>query len=132
MTGSATGLDSSALPRRVLIVDDNVDSAESLATLVGLWNHQVRTAYDGAAALEVAASFLPEIVVLDIGLPGMNGYELASQLHSRPEFGSPLLVALTGYGQEDDRQRSHAAGFSYHLTKPADLEALQRVLDGVQ
>jgi CheY-like chemotaxis protein len=82
--------------------------------------------------LALAASFLPEVIILDIGLPGINGYELASRLRSRPEFGSPLLIALTGYGQEDDRERSRAAGFSHHLTKPADLEELQRLLAGVQ
>jgi two-component system CheB/CheR fusion protein len=118
----------SCASRRVLIVDDNMDAAESLATLLGLLNHDVRTAHDGPSALKLAARFLPQVIVLDIGLPGVDGYELAAQLRRQPELGQPLLIALTGYGQEDDRQRAHAAGFDHHLTKPADLDALQQLI----
>lgn len=111
---------------RVLVVDDNHDAADSLAMLLRLAGHDVRTAYNGSAALELSASFGPEAVVLDIGLPGMNGYELARRF--RTYAAPPLLIALTGYGQEEHRQRAEEAGFDHHLVKPPDLERLQRIL----
>jgi PAS domain S-box-containing protein len=114
-------------PRRVLVVDDNVDAAESSALLLRLSGHHVETAHDGPAALERVATFHPSIVLLDIGLPGLDGYEVARRLRSIPDNRSLLLVAITGYGQLSDKERAHAAGFDHHLTKPIDpalLEAL--------
>jgi len=114
--------------RRLLLVDDNVDAVESLAILLKADGHDVRTAHDGASALAMVESFQPDLVVLDIGLPGMNGYEIAQRIRSRPELGAPTLVARTGYGQQEDRKRARAAGFDHHFIKPADVGALQRLL----
>ena len=114
--------------RRLLLVDDNVDAVESLAVLLRSDGHEVRTAHDAASALALVESFRPDLVVLDIGLPGMNGYELAQRIRARPELGAPTLVALTGYGQQEDRKRARAAGFDHHFIKPADVNALQRLL----
>ena len=116
------------MAKRILVVDDNVDAVESLAMLLKADGHDVRTAHDGARALELAESFHPELIVLDIGLPGMNGYELAQRIRARPDLGAPTLVALTGYGQQEDRKRARAAGFDHHFIKPADVGALQRLL----
>jgi signal transduction histidine kinase len=112
--------------RKILVVDDNADAAESLATLLALDGHQVRTAGDAEQATLIAREFRPELAVLDIGLPRRNGYELAQDLrkHCVPP---PVLVAVTGWGQEEDRQRARAAGFDEHLTKPVDPEALRRL-----
>jgi len=112
--------------RRILVVDDNHDSAESLALLLELQGHDVRTAFTGPAAIETASAFRPEIVLLDIGLPGMDGYEVARRL--RADLGRVRLIALTGYGRDEDRDRSREAGFDHHLVKPVDLEALKRML----
>ena len=114
--------------RRVLIVDDNEDAAHSLALLLRLIGQDVRTAHDGPAALEVVRDFQPDIAFLDIGLPGMNGYELAKRLRQEPGGDKVFLVALTGWGQEEDRRRSREAGFDHHLTKPADPAALEPLL----
>jgi signal transduction histidine kinase/CheY-like chemotaxis protein len=113
---------------RVLVVDDNVDAAQSLAVLLNLWGHEVCTAHDGAAALEAAQAWQPEVVLLDIGLPGMDGYEVARRLRAAQGPARPLLVALTGYAQEEDRRRSREAGFDRHLVKPADPETLEVLL----
>src|SRR5262249_53580661 len=114
--------------RRVLIVDDNVDAAETLAVLVRLWGHEVRVAFTGPEALRIAEQFRPEIIVLDIGLPEINGYDVARRLRQHPGFAKAMLIALTGYGQEDDRRRSDEAGFDHHVTKPVLPEALRRLL----
>jgi CheY-like chemotaxis protein len=114
--------------RRVLVVDDNEDAALSLAELLGLWGHEARTALDGPAALEIAQVWHPEIVLLDIGLPGMDGYEVAGRLRHQPACAGALIVALTGYGGEDDRRRALESGFDSHLTKPASVERLQVLL----
>jgi PAS domain S-box-containing protein len=114
--------------RRVLVVDDNVDAAESVAMVLRLWGHDVRVAHNGPEALRAADEYLPEVVVLDIGLPGMSGYEVAQQLRQEPRFRGLVLAALTGYGQDSDRRRSAEAGFDHHLTKPVTPEALQQVL----
>jgi two-component system CheB/CheR fusion protein len=118
-----------ARPGRVLVVDDNVDVAESVALLLqeGL-GHEVRVAHSGPQALELAREFRPEAVICDIGLPGMDGYEVARRLRRLPEGDSALLVALSGYGQEEDRQRSREAGFDVHLLKPVGWATLQPVL----
>lgn len=114
--------------RRILVVDDNVGAAKMLALLLTrISDHQVHTAHDGLSALEAARDHRPEIVLLDIGLPRMNGYEVARRLRQRPEFEQTVLVALTGYGSEDDRRRSIEAGFDEHLVKPPSLESLQRL-----
>jgi signal transduction histidine kinase/CheY-like chemotaxis protein len=115
--------------RRVLVVDDNVDAAQAVAALMGLLGHTVRVAHDGPQALAEAERFEPEIAFLDLGLPGLDGYQLAQALRQRAN-GSPLprLVALTGYALESDRARSAAAGFADHLVKPVDLSSLERVL----
>ncbi|MEP6802029.1 MAG: PAS domain S-box protein [Acidobacteriota bacterium] len=115
---------------RILVVDDSVDSAEGLARLLEMTGHAVRTAYDGPAALEAALTFRPAVVVLDIGLPGMDGYEVARRLREQPEFKETLLVALTGYGHEEDRRRTAEAGFRHHLVKPVRAEALLALLRG--
>ncbi len=123
-------LDRPAPPRRVLVVDDNVDAAESLAMLLRVGRHDVRTAQDGATALQVAEAFRPEVVLLDLGLPRMDGFEVARRLREQEGVEKALLVALTGHGQEEDRRRSLEAGFDAHLVKPADPAALQRLLAG--
>jgi PAS domain S-box-containing protein len=114
--------------RHILIVDDNVDAAESLALVLRMTGHEVRTAYRGPAALEAARAYPPEVVLLDIGMPGMDGYEVARRLRQELGLKHLLLVALTGYGQEEDRRRSREAAIDYHLIKPVDPEALQALL----
>jgi len=115
-------------PRRILVVDDNRDSAESLARLLQMFDHEARTAYDGPTALQAVDSFRPDVIVLDIGMPGMDGYEVARQLRLKPRPARLLIIALTGYGTDADRQRCYEAGIDHHLTKPARLEALQALL----
>jgi len=115
--------------RHVLVVDDNVDAAQSLAILLRLHGHHVRIAYGGEQALTAVAAEKPDLALLDIGMPGMNGYEVARQLRDRHGTGDLTLVALTGWGQEQDRRRSKEAGFDHHLTKPVELATLQAVLE---
>ncbi len=115
-------------PRRILVVDDNQDSAESLAMLLRLFGNDVRTAHDGHLALAVAEAYRPDVVLLDIGLPGMNGYDMARAIRKMPALDQAVLVALTGYGAEEDRRRSREAGFDAHLVKPVDLGTLQELL----
>jgi CheY-like chemotaxis protein len=111
-------------PRRILIVDDHPDVTASLARLLRLNGHEVRTALNGSTALEALALYRPEIILLDIGLPGMDGYEVAQLIRKQPDMESVVLIALTGYGQDEDRRRSREAGFDHHLVKPVDLDAL--------
>jgi len=117
--------------RRVLVVDDNVDSAESMAVLLRLYGHDVRLAHDGEAALEEARSFRPDVMFLDINLPKMDGYEVARRLRLEPAMGGLTLVAMTGYGQEEERRRTREAGFHSHLVKPVDFEMLQELLSSL-
>jgi CheY-like chemotaxis protein len=117
-----------AVGRRILIVDDSEDSAESLAMLLQLDGHETHKAYDGAAAIEAVARLRPEVVLLDIGLPGLNGYEVCSRIREEPWGKELMLVALTGWGQEEDRQRSRDAGFDAHLVKPVDHQVLLKLL----
>jgi CheY-like chemotaxis protein len=124
--------DRAASPRRVLVVDDNADGADSLSLLLRVGGHDVRTAYDGPTALQVAVGFRPEVVLLDIGLPRMDGYEVARRLRGHAGLENVMLVALTGYGQDEDRRRSADAGFDSHLVKPADPVALQALLSSVR
>jgi signal transduction histidine kinase/CheY-like chemotaxis protein len=119
-----------AAGRRVLVVDDNVDAAETLGRILELAGHRVWIAHDGKEALELAGSERPEVVLLDIGLPKLDGYEVARRLRLDPDLRGALLVAITGYGKEEDRDRGRAAGFDHHLVKPVDLAALQGLLAG--
>lgn len=114
--------------RRVLVVDDNQDAAQSTAMLLELFGHEVRCAHDGPTALAVAEDFRPDAILLDIGLPGMNGYEVAEQLRRTPSTRGTLLIAVTGYGQPEDRSRARAAGFDHHVVKPVEPETLQALL----
>jgi CheY-like chemotaxis protein len=111
-----------------LVVDDNVDAAHCLALLLQLNRCEVRTAHDGANALKVADSFQPDVILLDIGLPGMDGYEVARRLREQPAFAKTILVAITGYGREEDVARSREAGFDCHLVKPVDPARLQSLM----
>ena len=115
---------------RVLLVEDNLDAAESLGELLRIWGHEVAMAHDGAAALGAVLEIRPEVVLLDIGLPGMDGYEVASRLRATPGLAGLRLVAITGYGQESDRRRARLAGFDHHLVKPVDLDRLRALLAG--
>jgi PAS domain S-box-containing protein len=113
---------------RVLVVDDNIDSARGFERLLRAAGHEVLTAHDGRSALAVAREYRPEIVLLDIGLPGMNGYDVAAELRGMDGLEGLLIVAVTGYGQESDRARAQAAGFDAHLVKPVDMGALRTLL----
>jgi PAS domain S-box-containing protein len=113
---------------RVLVVDDNVDGAVIQQTLLESIGHEVRVAHDGFDALEAASDFRPDVVLLDIGLPGLNGYEVAKAIREQPILKGVLLIAVTGYGLEADRQRTRQAGFDHHLVKPADFTVVQRLL----
>lgn len=115
--------------KRVLVVDDNVDAADMLGEMLGLLGHVVTVRNDPAAALDALASFNPDIAILDIGLPGMTGYELAVRMRQATPGADLTLVALTGYGQEQDRQKSATAGFNHHLVKPVDFDRLMKIID---
>jgi two-component system, chemotaxis family, CheB/CheR fusion protein len=118
--------------RRVMVIDDNKDAAESMSMLLELWGHEVLCAYDGRAALEAAARYRPDAVFLDIGLPGMDGYEIAERLRELPESSRTVLVAITGYGQDEDLRRSREVGFDHHLVKPVAPETLQKLLESLE
>jgi PAS domain S-box-containing protein len=117
---------------RILIVDDNRDSADSLVMLLRLMGNDTRTAYDGQQGVDVAGEFRPDVMLLDIGLPKLDGYEACRRIRGEPWGKNVVLVAVTGWGQEEDRRRSHEAGFNYHMVKPVDPEALMKLLAGVQ
>jgi len=117
-----------ALLRRVLVVDDNHDAADSLGMLLQFLGADVMVVHDGHAALAAIASFQPAVVLLDLGMPGMNGFEVARRLREDPAARGITLVALTGWGQREDRRRTTEAGFDYHLVKPADVGMLQSIL----
>ena len=118
-------------PLRVLIADDCKDAAQSLEILLCLWGHEVRMAHDGLTALQVADSYQPHVILLDIAMPRMNGYEVARRLRQTPGMESVRLVAVSGYGQERDVRRAWEAGFDHHLLKPYDPEQLRRLLESV-
>lgn len=113
---------------RILVVDDNADAADMLAALLSLLGHSVQVANGGQEALELAASYRPEVVFLDIGMPGMNGYQVAERLGDMPDRQAMVLIALTGWGEADDRTRSKAAGFDYHLLKPCNMQEVEALL----
>ena len=124
MTGDPPAADTSpTIPLRILVVDDNVDAADTMAMLLEVSGHHVLTAHDGMAAIRQVDGWPPDVVVLDIGLPGMSGYEVASQLRQRGDR-CPGLIAVTGYGQATDARRAIEAGFEYHMTKPVDATEL--------
>jgi CheY-like chemotaxis protein len=116
---------------RLLVVDDNMDAAESFALLLLASGHKVRTAYDGPSAVEAARVYRPDVAFLDIGLPGLNGYEVARAIRLQSENEKVVLVAMTGYGQETDRKLSKEAGFDHHLVKPADFDKVKQILAAV-
>ena len=116
---------------KVLVVDDNVDAAQMLATLLEMNGYEVAIEYDGQGALASAVQAPPDVALLDIGLPDIDGHELARRLRAMPETTQAMLVALTGYGQAEDRQRAHNAGFDHHMAKPADLAKLLELLAAV-
>jgi len=118
----ATGL-------KILVVDDNVDAASMFAMLFQIEGHDVRTAFNGADAIESARGFTPDAVFLDISLPDMNGYRVAEQLRLMPALGKAMLVAMTGYSDDDGQDRSRKAGFDHHVVKPADHELVKSLLD---
>jgi CheY-like chemotaxis protein len=119
----------SASTHRVLVVEDNPDAADSLRSLLELLGHEVRQAGDGATAIAAVQSCAPDLVFMDIGLPGMNGLEATRRIRELPLAKQPLIVALTGWGQDTDRERSQFAGVDQHLVKPIDHEALRSVLE---
>jgi PAS domain S-box-containing protein len=118
--------------RRVLVVDDNVDAAESLAQLLQILGHDTRTAHEGEAGVEAAERFRPDLILLDIGMPRLNGYDAARRIRARPWGRSVVLVALTGWGQDDDRRRTAEAGFDHHLVKPVDPQVVLGLLAGLK
>jgi CheY-like chemotaxis protein len=117
-----------AARRRILVVDDNKDAAASLAMMLKIMGNEARTAHDGLEALDVAAAFRPDVVLLDIGMPRLNGYDAARRIRQQAWGQGLALIALTGWGQEDDKRQSHEAGFDHHLTKPVDPAALEKLL----
>jgi CheY-like chemotaxis protein len=118
--------------RRILVVDDNRDSADSLATMLNIMGNEVRAAHDGLEAVDLAATFKPEVVVMDIGLPMLNGFDAARRMRDQPGGNGMVIVALTGWGQEEDRRRSQEAGFDHHIVKPVDPFALEKLLDELE
>jgi CheY-like chemotaxis protein len=114
--------------RRILVVDDNRDAARSLAKQLVRLGNVTRTAYDGLEAVEVAERFRPEAILLDLGMPKLNGYDAARRIREQPWGEGVLLLALTGWGQEDDKRRSKEAGFDHHVTKPVDVDAMMRLI----
>jgi CheY-like chemotaxis protein len=113
---------------KILVVDDNVDAAEVLASLLNVLGHETAVAHDGIAAVDVADAFKPDLAILDIGLPGRDGYALAAELRTLPSCAHTTIVALTGYGQPEDRARTERAGFAYHYVKPLGFDALTELL----
>jgi CheY-like chemotaxis protein len=116
------------LRRRVLAVDDNQDAVDTLAMLLDHLGAEVRVANDGQAALAMLDAWRPDMILLDIGMPGMDGYEVAQRIRQQPQYEDIKIIALTGWGQEDDRRRSRDSGFDHYLTKPVDLNALEALL----
>jgi CheY-like chemotaxis protein len=121
VSGSRKGL-------RVLVADDNVDAADTMTAVLQMSGHEVRTVYSGSQAVEAAPAFSPHVMLLDIGMPGMTGYEVAQHLRADSRYDKTFLVALTGWGSESDRAQAMRAGFDHHLTKPVDHLALDPLL----
>ena len=119
-------------PLRVLVVDDNTDSVNTLSMLLDLTGHTVRSATDAESALAIAAEFHPEVGIFDVGMPGTDGYDLARHVRNTPWGRAMCLIALTGWGTEEDKGDAAAAGFDHHITKPVDLELLQKYFSEVE
>ena len=117
--------------QRILLVDDNVDFTTSLSLLLESMGHDVRAANDGAEALATAREFRPDVAFLDLGLPGLSGYDLAREIGKLPEASNTVLIALSGWGQPQDRHHSRQAGFAMHLVKPVELATIQSVLQSM-
>jgi len=126
---AAPPIDRPAIPRRALVIDDNQDSADTLAMMLELLGHDTRRLYDPRDAVEMVAAFVPDVVFMDIGMPGLSGYDVARMLRASPDGTQPVLVAVTGWGQPDDRRRSFDAGFDHHLVKPPEMAAIQGICD---
>jgi two-component system CheB/CheR fusion protein len=116
--------------RRILVIEDNVDVANTTQMLLELQGHEVQIAFDGLSGIEAVQKFKPEVILLDIGLPGMDGYEVARRLRKLPETEKVLLIALSGYGQAQDIRKSKEAGFDHHLVKPADINQIEALISG--
>src|SRR5439155_21163997 len=119
----------STRPLRILVVEDNLDAAVTLGELLELFGYRVALAHDGMAAIELAEAFQPEVVLCDLGLPGVDGYQVARELRRRSATARVRLIAVSGYGMEEDRRRSGEAGFDLHLTKPLSFDELGRLLE---
>jgi CheY-like chemotaxis protein len=117
---------------KILVVDDNHDSALSMSMMLSIMGHDTRTAHDGEAAVATAETFLPDVVLLDIGLPKLNGYEVAQRIRENSWGASMYLIAVTGWGQEEDRQRSSEVGLNLHMVKPVEPAALEKLLAGLR
>lgn len=117
---------------KILVVDDNPDSALSMAMMLSIMGHDTRTAHDGESAVATAESFLPDVVLLDIGLPKLNGYEVAQRIRGSAWGASMYLIAVTGWGQDEDRQRSSEVGLNQHMVKPVEPAALEKLLAGLR
>jgi CheY-like chemotaxis protein len=117
---------------KILVVDDNHDSALSMAMMLSIMGHDTRTAHDGESAVETAETFLPDVVLLDIGLPKLNGYEVAQRIRGKAWGESMYLIAVTGWGQDEDRQRSTEVGLNQHMVKPVEPSALEKLLAGLR
>ena len=126
--GSGDLMSGGVTPRRILVADDNRDAADSLVTLLRLCGHEASVAYNGFDALELARRTTPEIVFLDIAMPGLNGYELARRLRAQSNGTPVTLIALTGFGQDEDKRLASESGFDHHLTKPVDPAVLESLI----
>jgi CheY-like chemotaxis protein len=118
-------------PRRILVVDDNRDSADSMAMVLQFLGHEAHAVYDGEEAVLAAHTLAPDVVLLDIGLPKLDGYGAARRIREQAPDHTPVLVALTGWGQDEDRQRARDAGFDHHLTKPVTPEVIEKLIAGL-
>src|SRR4051794_23370154 len=127
-TGASPAVKTTPQRFRILVVDDNHDSALSLAMMLSIMGHETRTAHDGESAVTAAESFLPDVVLLDIGLPKLNGYEVAQRIRENEWGQGMFLIAVTGWGQDEDRQRSSEVGLNVHMVKPVEPAALERLL----
>jgi CheY-like chemotaxis protein len=121
-----------AVGHRVLVVDDSIDACESLAAVVQMLGHTSRTAFDGQQAVDIAAEFQPDLVLMDISLPRLNGYEAAACIRTQTGNADTIFVALTGWGRDEDRREALAAGFHHHVTKPLDFVLLRKLLDDLR
>ncbi|HWW71978.1 MAG TPA: response regulator [Duganella sp.] len=123
-------MDQSNATKRILIIDDNNQAADVAAELLGLYGYQTAVAYNGAQGLQTAKDFAPDVILLDLGMPVMDGFQVAAALRAQPEFANLALVAFTAWGDKGTRQRTHDAGFDQHITKPAGMEELLRAIGG--